>query len=217
EYGITFSIFYFWNFFTYDFQFAYLNKDLSPYTYYQKRDFPYFDNNIKINLADFTFQINYLSFFNYQYDSFPHNLSFIIKKEEKTFAWQFQINRYLKLTRIKKWSNSFLITKNFKNLNFSLFISDNYYQEKRKYLIIPKIKMEIKNLETLLAYYINHFNWDFKSYHFEEEILAEHSLKENIKNRFLFQITCNFNNFLLKLKFSFDKEVDYLTYLSIKV
>ncbi len=220
EYGIAFSIFYLWKFFTYHFHFTYLNKELSNYTYYQKRDFPYFDTNIKINLDYFIFQVKYLSFFNYQYDSFPHNLSFILKREEKNFDWQFKLTRYLKLTRIRRWSNSFLISKDFKNLSFCLILSDNYYEGKeikRKYLISPKIKGKIRNWEIILAYYFNYFNRDFKVYNFEEEILEEHSLKENIKQRLVFQINCNFLNFLLKLKFSLDKKIGYITYLSIKI
>lgn len=217
EFGIAFSLFYSLSFFTYNFQFAYLNRDLSPYTYYQKRDFPYFNTIIKTDLKDFNFQIKYLSFFNYQYDSFPHNLSFIIEKRENNFTWQFKISRYLRLTKIRKWSNSFLLGKNFKNFSFSLSLSDNYYEEKRKYLISPRIKAGIKNWEIILAYYFNYFNKDFKIYNFEEELLEEHTLKDNIKGKIVSQLTCNFKDISLKLKFSCDKEISYITYLSIKI
>ncbi len=220
EYGITFSIFYRWEFFTYNLHFGYLNKNLSNYTYYQKRDFPYFDTDLKTDINNFILQVKYLSFFNYEYDSFPHNLSFIIKRKENDFSWQIKLRRYLKLTRINRWSNSFLINKNLKDISLSLFLSDNYYENKRlkrKYLISPRINIRVKNLEIILAYYLNYFNQDFKIDNFEEEILAEHSLEENIRKRFVSQINCNFKNFLLKLKFSFDKEISYLTYLSIKI
>jgi len=220
EYSITFLVSSHLSFFTYNFHFAYLNKDLSKYTHYQKREFPYFDTNIKTNINNFIFQVKYLSFFNYEYDSFPHTLTFSIKREEDNFSWQIKTSRYLKLTRINKWSNSFLINKSLKDISLSLFLSDNYYENKvlkRKYLISPRIKTKIKKLEIILAYYLNYFNQDFKVYNFEEEILAEHTLEENIRKRFVFQINCNFKNFLLKLKFSFDKEISYLTYLSIKI
>lgn len=220
EYGITFSIFYRWQFFTYNLHFAYLNKNLSPFTYYSKRNFPYFDTYFKTDIKDFILQVKYLSFFNYNYDSFPHNLSFTIKREEDNFSWQIKTSHYLKLTRINRWSNSFLINKNLKSFSFSLFLSDNYYEEKRlkrKYIISPRIKVKIKNYEIIFAYYLNYYNKDFRISNFEEEILAEHSLEENIRKRFISQITCNFQDILLKLKFSFDKEISYITYLSIKI
>jgi len=220
EFGYALKIFFRYNFFSYQSQFAYLNKNLSAYTYYQKRDFPYFQINIKNDFQEITFQIEYLSFFNYDYDSLPHKISFILEKEDKNFNWQFKINRYLKLTRIRKWSNSFLLKKDFKNLMLGLFLADYYQEEqklKRKYLISPRIKAKIKNWEVIFYYYLNYFNEDIKVYNFEEELLAEHSLKENIKNRYVSQINCNWRNFSLKFKLAFDKEIDYLTYFLTKI
>ncbi len=220
EFGYALKIFFRYNFFSYQSQFAYLNKNLSLYTYYQKRDFPYFQINIKNDFREILFQIEYLSFFNYDYDSLPHKISFILEKEDEDFDWQFKIDRYLKLTRIRKWSNSLLIKKDFKNLTLGLFLGDYYQEEKklkRKYLLSPRIKTKIKNWEISFYYYLNYFNKDIKVYNFEEELLAEHSLKENIKNRYLSQISCNFKNFSLKFKLAFDKEIDYLTYFSIKI
>jgi len=220
EFGYAVKIFFHYNFFSYQSQFAYLNKNLSPYTYYQKRDFPYFQINIKNDFSEIAFQIEYLSFFNYDYDSLPHKISFIFEKENENFDWQLKINRYFKLTRIRKWSNSFLIKRNFKNLTFGLFLADYYQEEKklkRKYLLSPRIKAKIKNWEISFYYYLNYFNEDMKVYNFEEEILAEHSLKENIKNRYVSQINCYWQNFSLKFKLAFDKEIEYLTYFLIKI